>query len=65
MFAVKQVMKKYCEKIKCVHLAYMDLEKSYDRVDIKCDNVTSIAKVCLIEDALGRAVKRFYVKSRL
>ena len=33
VFVVKQTSEKFVDKGKCLYVAYMDLEKVYDRID--------------------------------
>ena len=33
VFVMKQMSEKFIDKNKCLYVAYMDLEKAYDRVD--------------------------------
>ena len=33
MFAAKQMIDTYCEKNKCVYLAFMDVKMAYDRMN--------------------------------
>ena len=58
VFAVKQVMVEHCEKIKCVCLAFIDLEKAYYRVDIKTMCMAIVENICR-EWCGGRGSKKF------
>ena len=58
VFMLKNICEKYLEKCKDVFVAFMDLEKAYDRVDRKA--MWQVLRVCGIGGKLLEAVKSFY-----
>lgn len=62
IFALRDVCEKYLEKNKSVYLAFMDLEKAYDRVDREA--LWKVLRMYGVGGKLLGAVKSFYVGSR-
>ena len=58
VFALKAVCEKYLEVNKSVYLAFMDLEKAYDKVD-RCA-LWNVLRMYGVEGKLMKAVKSFY-----
>ena len=61
VFALKNVCEKYLEKNRCVYMAFMDLEKAYDRVEREA--LWKVLNMYGVERKLVRAVKIFYEDS--
>ena len=61
MFVMKQMSKKFVDKNKCLHVAYMDLEKAYDSADR--DAMWRVLGVYGINGQFLKAVQSLYEKS--
>ena len=61
VFVMKQMSEKFVDKSKCLYVAYMDLEKAYDRVDR--DAMWCVLGMYGINGQLLKAVQSLYEKS--
>ena len=61
IFAVKQLSEKFVSKSKNLYVAYMDLEKAYDRIDR--DAMWSVLRMYGVEGKLLRAIQSLYAES--
>ena len=61
VFVMKKMSEKFVNKNKCLHVAYMDLEKGYDRVDR--DAMWSVLGMYGIRGQLLKVVQSLYEKS--
>ena len=61
IFAVKQLSEKFVSKSKNLYVAYMDLEKAYDRIDR--DAMWSVLGMYGVEGKLLRAIQSLYAES--
>ena len=61
VFVMKQMSEKFVVKNKCLYVAYMDLEKAYDRVDR--DAMWRVLDMYGINGQLLKAVQSLYEKS--
>ena len=62
IFAVKNLCEKYLEKEKELYIAFMDLEKAYDRVDREA--LWKVLQIYGVGGKLLGAVKSFYAESK-
>ena len=61
IFTARCLSEKYLEKHKDVHVAFMDLEKAYDRVDREA--LWQLLSVYRVGNGLLAAIKAFYKES--
>ena len=61
VFVMKQMSETFADKSKCLYVAYMDLEKGYDRVDR--DAMWRVLGMYGISGQLLKAVQSLYEKS--
>ena len=62
IFAVRQICEKYMMKQKDVYMAFMDLEKAYDRVDR--DALWQVLRIYGVGERLLQGVQSFYEDSK-
>ena len=62
IFVMNQLSEKYVSKGKSLHVAYIDLEKAYDRVDREA--MWRVLEMYGVNGRLLQAVKSFYVESK-
>ena len=62
VFALRSIVEKYLEKKRDVFVAFMDLEKAYDRVDR--DAMWRVLQMYGVNGRLIEAIKGFYVESK-
>ena len=61
VFVMKQMSEKFVDKSKCLYVAFLDLEKAYDRVDR--DAMGRVLGMYGINGQLLKAVQSLYEKS--
>ena len=58
VFVMKQMSEKFVDKSKCLYVAYMDLEKAYDRIDR--DEMWRVSSMYGINEQLLKVVQSLY-----
>ena len=61
VFVMKQMSEKFVDKGRCLYVAYMDLEKAYDRIDREA--MWHVLSIYGINGKLLKAVQSFYERS--